>query len=43
MAQIKNDLLLRTLRKETVERVPVWMMRQAWKIPAGLFKIESKI
>jgi uroporphyrinogen decarboxylase len=26
---IKNDLLLRTLRREKVERPPVWMMRQA--------------
>jgi uroporphyrinogen decarboxylase len=26
---LKNDLLLRTLRGETVERTPVWMMRQA--------------
>lgn len=29
MSQIKNDLLLRVLRGETVERSPVWMMRQA--------------
>ena len=26
---IKNDLYLRALRGETVERPPVWMMRQA--------------
>lgn len=26
---LKNDLLLRTLRGEKTERVPVWMMRQA--------------
>lgn len=26
---IKNDLLLKALRNETVERPPVWMMRQA--------------
>jgi uroporphyrinogen decarboxylase len=26
---IKNDLILRTLRGETTERTPVWMMRQA--------------
>ena len=29
MRELKNDLLLRTLRRETVERPPVWMMRQA--------------
>jgi len=29
MSKMKNDLLLRTLRGETVERPPVWMMRQA--------------
>jgi len=29
MSQLKNDLLLRALRGETVERPPVWMMRQA--------------
>ena len=26
---IKNDLFLKALRGETVERPPVWMMRQA--------------
>ena len=29
MNMIKNDLILRTLRGETTERTPVWMMRQA--------------
>src|SRR5690349_11058577 len=29
MTELKNDLLLRALRKEKVERPPVWMMRQA--------------
>jgi len=29
MTQIKNDLLLQTLRGEQTERTPVWMMRQA--------------
>jgi len=29
MSKLKNDLLLRTLKGEFVERPPVWMMRQA--------------
>jgi uroporphyrinogen decarboxylase len=29
MPQLKNDLLLRAARRETTERTPVWMMRQA--------------
>lgn len=29
MTKIKNDLFLRALKGETVERPPVWMMRQA--------------
>lgn len=29
MSTLQNDLLLRTLNNETVERPPVWMMRQA--------------
>ena len=28
-ASLRNDLLLRVLRREKVERTPVWMMRQA--------------
>ena len=30
--KLKNDLLLRTLRSEEVERPPVWLMRQAGRI-----------
>src|SRR4249919_4315690 len=29
MNRLQNDILLRTLRGEHVERTPVWMMRQA--------------
>ena len=29
MNTFRNDLILRTLRGETTERIPVWMMRQA--------------
>ncbi len=32
MSYLKNDLLLRTLKGESVERPPVWMMRQAGRI-----------
>nr|HPK10920.1 uroporphyrinogen decarboxylase family protein [Saprospiraceae bacterium] len=30
--QVKNDLLLRTVKGEKVERPPVWLMRQAGRI-----------
>jgi uroporphyrinogen decarboxylase len=29
MTKLQNDLLLRAARRESTERTPVWMMRQA--------------
>ncbi|MFN2438566.1 MAG: uroporphyrinogen decarboxylase [Chitinophagaceae bacterium] len=42
MATLKNDLLLRALRKEQVERPPVWMMRQAGRYLPGYLKLKAK-
>src|SRR6187401_2657400 len=39
---LKNDLLLRVLRKEKVERVPVWMMRQAGRYLPDYLKLKAK-
>jgi uroporphyrinogen decarboxylase len=39
---IKNDLFLRALRGETVERPPVWMMRQAGRYLPEFLKIKAK-
>jgi uroporphyrinogen decarboxylase len=40
--QLKNDLLLRTLRGEKVERPPVWMMRQAGRYLPQYMKLREK-
>jgi uroporphyrinogen decarboxylase len=40
---LKNDLLLRAARGETVERTPVWMMRQAGRILPQYRKVRSKM
>tara|TARA_R110002072_G_scaffold63882_8_gene158566 strand:- start:252 stop:1280 length:1029 start_codon:yes stop_codon:yes gene_type:complete len=42
MSQIKNDLLLRALRGEKVERPPVWMMRQAGRFLPDFRKLREK-
>lgn len=40
--KLQNDLLLRTLRGETTERTPVWMMRQAGRYLPDYIKLREK-
>jgi uroporphyrinogen decarboxylase len=39
---IKNDLFLRALKGETVDRPPVWMMRQAGRYLPDFMKLKAK-
>ncbi|NER09805.1 uroporphyrinogen decarboxylase [Muriicola jejuensis] len=39
---LKNDLLLKALRGETVERPPVWMMRQAGRYLPEFMELKKK-
>lgn len=39
---LKNDLFLRACKREAVERIPVWYMRQAGRYDPDYRKIKEK-
>ena len=41
--QLKNDLFLRTIRGEEVERPPIWLMRQAGRILPEYRAVRSSV
>src|SRR6476646_1868337 len=42
MTELKNDLVLKALKGEKTERVPVWMMRQAGRYLPDYLKLKAK-
>lgn len=42
MSELKNDLLLKALKGETVSRPPVWMMRQAGRYLPQYLELKAK-
>jgi uroporphyrinogen decarboxylase len=42
MSELKNDLILKALKGEQTERVPVWMMRQAGRYLPDYLKLKAK-
>ena len=39
---MKNELLIQALKGETVDRPPVWMMRQAGRYLPDFIKLKEK-